>query len=216
MRDNSLIIAKISFDIINVQRYIMRHTRDAKINGGRYTICIRDVIRTLKSDLKEDETMDYIMSELKKICDKESFKEEDCKILFDSAMQMLRIGKMAKHEGLFSLLSLLGDPDFLEDLVAFCEKYNVALLDKTSFEWNLCNLLEEVTMGVDREDIRKMGMVTMCTSNLSSLEFIQYAIWLEGVLDIQAGVHQRTIRKLVASYLPMNARKTFMEMTENE
>lgn len=160
--------------------------------------------------------MDYILSELKKICDKESFKEEDCKMLLDSAIQVVRIGKMAKFEGLLSLLSLLGDPDFLEDLDSYCEKYNVALLDRTSFEWNLCNLLEEVTMGVDQKDIRKMGMVTMCTSNLSSLEFIQYAIWLEGVLDIQAGVHQSTIRNLVASYLPVNVRKTFMEVTENE
>ncbi len=156
------------------------------------------------------------MSELKKICDKERFKEEDCRILLDSAIQMLRIGKMAKLEGLLSLLSLLGDPDFLEDLDSFCERYNVAQLDRTSFEWNLCFLLEEVTLGVDREDIRRMGMITMCTSNFSSLEFIQYAIWLEGVLDIQAGVHQRTIRKLVASYLPVNVRKAFMEVTENE
>ena len=194
----------------------MRHTNDVKIKCVRYTIFIQDAIRVFESGLKEDKTMDYIMSELKKICDKESFKEEDCKILLDSAIQMLRIGKMAKFEGLLSLLSLLGDPDFLEDLNSLCERYNVAPLDRTSFEWNLCNLLEEVTMGVDQKDIRKMGMVTMCTSNLTCLEFVQYAIWLEGVLDIQAGVHQRTIRKLVASYLPMNIRKTFMEVTENE
>ena len=34
--------------------------------------------------------MDCIMSELKKICDKENFKEEDCKILLDSAIQVLQ------------------------------------------------------------------------------------------------------------------------------
>lgn len=156
------------------------------------------------------------MSELKKIYYKESFNEEDCKILLDSAIQILRIGKMVKFEGILSLLSLLGDPDFLEDLDSLCKKYSVAPLDRTSFEWNLCNLLEEVTMGVDREYISKMGRITMCTSNLCSLEFIQYAIWLEGVLDIQAGVNQRTVRKLVASYLPINVRKTFMEVTEDE
>lgn len=169
-----------------------------------------------KYDAQGGMGMDYILNRLEKTYAEEYFDAEDSRGLVDAAIQMVRIEKMARREGLLSLISLLNDPDFSEYIEEYCNKYQVSLLNMESFDAYLCFLLEKITMGVDRADIRKMGLLTMSTSCFSGYQFVKYAIWLEGVLAIQAGAHPLTLRDLLAVYLPAEARKTFMEETANE
>lgn len=163
-----------------------------------------------------DKGIEYMLTRLEKIYEDYAFSDEECRGLIDAALQIIRISRMARFEGLLSLLSLLNDPDFLEYRDDYCDKYNLALLDADSFEYHLCSLLEEVTMGTDRCDIQKMGLVTMSTTNFNRVQFVKYSIWLEGAIDIQAGVHPHVLMKLLAAYLPINARKIFLREAENE
>lgn len=160
--------------------------------------------------------MNYILNRLEQIYEGGKFNDDECRNLIDTATQIFRISKMARCEGLLSILSIMKDPDFVEYVDEYCNKYNLFVLDESSFEMYLCSLLEEVTMGVDRADIQKMGLLIMSTSNFDRVEFVKYAIWLEGALSIQSGVHPRVLIKLLAAYLPVGARIRFMEEIDNE
>lgn len=150
-----------------------------------------------KTENMEGNAMEFIMKELKSICKEHQFTDEENRILINEAKRILTLATMSRKEGLLALLSLVkGEIYLVGDGIDLFEKYAVSPLVMNTFDQNMLNLLEDVTNGVNAEFIWKIGEITLCTSYFSPVEFMQYVIFLDGVINIQGGYIQTHLKRL--------------------
>lgn len=155
---------------------------------------------------------DLFLAKLKDICENYQFTKEDKLILVNEANRMVMLARAARREGLLALISLI---DELDDIDLYTE-YGLSKIDGRGFERYLQELIELVTDGTDFDIIEKIGELTFCTSGFSPMEYIRYAMFLEATLNIQCGVNPELLEKIMLAYLPVKARKLYIEKQKEE
>ena len=118
----------------------------------------------------------------------EEVRTNNGKRILATAMDVLRIGNLARREGVLAMEE-------------YAEKY---LPERNPEDIFLKKAVDYIVDGTDPEFVRDILEGTILVTGIESFQAYLYYIALEGMLSVQAGVNPRIIQEKLLAWMPQN------------